>query len=717
MDLILNIFTEIIAVFNESAIYILFGFLIAALLHFLMTPDFVTKFLGGKNSKSVIRASLLGIPLPLCSCSVVPAAISMRKQGASKGSTLSFLISTPETGVDSISLTYALMDPIMTFFRPLSALITAICAGLLANAIDRKDDDSPLPKTLVQSCQSSKTDCCTTPPAETGKKRGLWEKAKALYQYAYVDLLQDIVAWLLISIVLAGIVAALIPDSFFEEVLGNGFLSMLVMLVVGIPLYQCASSSTPLAAALILKGLNPGAALVFLLAGPATNIGTVMLVGKILGKKMMVVYLATISCVSLALGGLLNLIYFGLAINPLVTMGSASELIPEPIKIFGSILLIILILLPWCGLSTQETRLRMETLVRDTFGVSWTFREQSFQKLCRIVGLSKKCLPVLVILGYLFSGVYVVQPGQQAMVQRFGKVIQKEIPPGLYYHWPYPVEQVILNPVDWVRRVKIGYRLSEGWEFAEKFSVVNIESENLTGDENIVNLSFTVQYIVNDLFAYQYSVDNQDLLIRNLAESIMREVVSSKEIEWVLTKGRGSLEAEVQQRLQQLLDGYQAGAGITRVLIRRDHAPDKVHRYFRDVASSVEDRSKRINQAWGNRNQTLAQARGKAAQTIEDAKAYRIEKINRALGEGERFTLRLNSAEKAPEITRTRLYLETMEKSLAPVKKFIKPPKGSTKSLELWYQTSQTSSTQTSQSEEHKADKSTTGNSGFPWTQ
>ncbi len=331
---------EIIYFFNESAIYILFGFFVAGLLKIALPTEKVFKYLGKKETKSVVRASLLGIPIPLCSCAVLPTAMSLRKQGASKGATLSFLISTPETGVDSISITYALIDPLMTVFRPVAALVTAMTAGVAANFVDKKKPSVPV-AVITQETTCGCNDACGENKDSENHKRG---KIRELFHYAFVDLLDDIMVWLIIGIIIAAFITVLLPENFFESYIGSGPLSMIVMLLVGIPIYMCAASSTPVAAALIMKGLNPGAALVFLLAGPATNIGTTAAVGKFLGKKMMAVYLGTIAVVSIFLGVILNAVYAALNISPYAIVGQASEVLPPSLKAAGSIILLFLII-------------------------------------------------------------------------------------------------------------------------------------------------------------------------------------------------------------------------------------------------------------------------------------------------------------------------------------------------------------------------------------
>jgi uncharacterized membrane protein YraQ (UPF0718 family) len=209
---LINIIKEIIYIYNEAAIYIIVGFFVAGLLKVTIPSEKIFRHLGKKNIGSVLKASIFGIPLPLCSCAVLPAAVSLKKQGASKGATLSFLISTPETGIDSISITYALIDPIMTIFRPLSAFITAITAGLFANNFAGKTEEKE--ETKEDGRPDNETSCTCEVPE--GRQRG---KLHNLLHYAFVDLLNDIVFWLIIGIIIAGIISALVPDNFFEKYL------------------------------------------------------------------------------------------------------------------------------------------------------------------------------------------------------------------------------------------------------------------------------------------------------------------------------------------------------------------------------------------------------------------------------------------------------------------------------------------------------------------
>lgn len=421
-------------IFVEAAPYLIFGFGIAGLLNILVPDQKIVDYLGTSAGKirSVINASLAGLPLPLCSCGVIPAAMSIRKRGANRGATLSFLISTPQTGVDSIAITYALLDPLMTVFRPLATLTTAILAGLANNLLIGEEPEKKVSKKQEKSgkkaeviavsalvgvsaagskCSSPSCGCSISETPETGKteysspntmpskamplglktgsgegtrpltlspamymseyapenntsscgcghcsheknesspegriKRPVKEKFLEGLKYAFIELPGDISKWMLIGILLAGIISYAIPGALIQEYLGGGLGSMLIMLVVGIPLYICATASTPLAASLVAKGMSPGTAFVFLLAGPATNAATITMVARFLGKRSAALYLGVISLCALGAGILLDWLYFKLGISATATLGSAGELLPENIKFGFAVILLPLML-------------------------------------------------------------------------------------------------------------------------------------------------------------------------------------------------------------------------------------------------------------------------------------------------------------------------------------------------------------------------------------
>jgi len=294
-------------------------------LHVLFPESIIRRHLGHNSFLSVLKSTIFGIPLPLCSCGVVPMAASLKNSEASKGATISFLISTPQIGADSFMITYSLMVWVFALFRIVASLITALAAGSMVNILGRKDPD--------QAAEAL---------PNGNQENSYGSRLKTIASYVEYDLLGSIAKALLTGMIIAGIITALIPDGFFERYLGNNVLSMLLMLVVGIPLYVCAAAATPIAASLIMKVISPGAALVFLLTGPATSAITIATVLKVLGKKATIVYLLAIALVSLVLGYLLNIltVYFGFQ-NIMVLNNQG--MLPAWLKISGSVILAIMI--------------------------------------------------------------------------------------------------------------------------------------------------------------------------------------------------------------------------------------------------------------------------------------------------------------------------------------------------------------------------------------
>ncbi|MDD4013995.1 MAG: SO_0444 family Cu/Zn efflux transporter [Candidatus Omnitrophica bacterium] len=300
MEIIFGIVRESWTLLVRMAPYLLLGFGAAGVLHAFVDTAKITRHLGERSFTAVIKASLVGIPLPLCSCGVLPLAMSLKKEGASKGAVISFLISTPTTGVDSILATYSLLGWFFAAYRVLASFFTGVLAGVLANVF--------LGDEAVGVLEPPKCKMCGSGIGGEKHSHSLLPKLKAAFEYAFVELIRDTGKWLIIGVLAGGAIAYFIPESFISTYMGSGLRSMLIMLAVGIPMYVCASASIPIAAVLMMKGLSPGAAFVFLLAGPATNAAGMALIGGQLGKKALAVYLFSITLCSLGFGYIMDLI-------------------------------------------------------------------------------------------------------------------------------------------------------------------------------------------------------------------------------------------------------------------------------------------------------------------------------------------------------------------------------------------------------------------------
>lgn len=278
---------SLINMLAEMAPYLLLGFLIAGVLYAFVPGQFYRNHLSRPGAWAVIKAALVGVPLPLCSCGVLPTAVSLRRNGASRGASTSFLIATPQTGVDSIAATYSLLGPAFAIIRPVAALVTAFVGGMLVNREDKACDTGCV----------SEVDTIDAPASDS-----FVGKIKDALRYGFVEMIQNIGKWLIIGLVIAAAITVFIPDGFFTFFADYPLLSMIAVVIVAVPMYVCSTGSIPIALSLMLKGLSPGAAFVLLMAGPAANFASIIIVGKSLGKKVAAIYLATIVMGAIAIG-------------------------------------------------------------------------------------------------------------------------------------------------------------------------------------------------------------------------------------------------------------------------------------------------------------------------------------------------------------------------------------------------------------------------------
>lgn len=371
-----------IELFLDSAPWLLLGLILAGVLNSFVPMSWMQKQLGGNGTKPIFKAALFGAPLPLCSCGVIPAAVGLRRAGASKSATTSFLVSTPETGIDSISVSYAMLGPFMAVVRPVAAISSAIVAGLL---VGRDQEETPKseshdaitssccssseakPKVEKQSCCSSsetkpkveKQSCCSTTGEAAkesidsccGEEKTQEEKSNLSFtqklfsglKFSSTNLIKDISVWLMVGLFFAALIQTYLPASFLEK-WGSGLFAMLIMVIISIPMYICATASTPIAAALLLSGISPGAVLVFMMAGPATNIATLGVVYKELGARSLTGYLTGVLGGALFFGWLTDYLVesFGFNVTPLV--GMEHQLLPEALTYLSAFVLAALML-------------------------------------------------------------------------------------------------------------------------------------------------------------------------------------------------------------------------------------------------------------------------------------------------------------------------------------------------------------------------------------
>lgn len=371
----------------EASPWLVLGLVIGGLIKSLIPTSFLQKHLSGSGFVSIVKAAIFGAPLPLCSCGVIPAALGLRRAGASKPATVSFLVSTPETGIDSVTISYALLGPFMAVVRPIAAIASAITAGLL---VGRSEDNEPVSETMSDAeigccststskeakkeascCSSSKpetveTSCCSTEPVvehshdasdsccsssshkehnenQASKSKNFIQTVWKDIVDSFEDLLRDVLYWLVIGLIFAALVKTFVPMTFLAE-WGSGLPAMLIMLVIGIPMYVCATASTPLAAGLLLAGVSPGVAMVFLMAGPATNISTLGIIGKELGRRSLIAYLTGVSVVALITGYVVDYLVGLWNIDVQTQIAHSQDIVPSFIA-WASLLILVAVVI------------------------------------------------------------------------------------------------------------------------------------------------------------------------------------------------------------------------------------------------------------------------------------------------------------------------------------------------------------------------------------
>ncbi len=287
---------SLLSIVNEMSPYILLGFFIAGLLHAFVKPEMMARHLSGNGIKPVLKAAMFGIPLPLCSCGVLPTSVSLRRQGASKGATTSFLIATPQTGVDSIAATYSLLGLPFAILRPVAALFGALLGGLSVSKFDASNNN------IANDCYTAQ---CKIPVQEAQNKSFHSKMGEAI-RYGFVDMVASVGKWLIIGLIIAAIITVALPDELFLGLSRYPILAMLLMVIIAVPMYVCATGSIPIALSLICKGLTPGVGFVLLMAGPAANFASVMILNRNLGKRTTFIYVMSV---------IVTAIFFGIVID------------------------------------------------------------------------------------------------------------------------------------------------------------------------------------------------------------------------------------------------------------------------------------------------------------------------------------------------------------------------------------------------------------------
>ena len=686
--------------FVESSLYILGGFAIAGLLHVWVPETFIRRVLGHGRIGSIFTAALLGIPLPLCSCSVLPTAIAMRRMGASRGATVSYLISEPETGPDSIAITYGLMGPLIAVYRPAAALAAAMIAGLLvewrggpdvaAAGGKRSDGES--------TCEE---DGCHDPGErdhehlhdhahgqDHGHDHG-HDHAPALdaapsvpfvrrahdwrgwvrgaLRYGFVDLLDDLSHWLLLGLVIGALVTAFVPATAIGAYLGQGLLPLVAMALIGVPIYICAAASTPIAAALVLKGLSPGAALVLLLTGPATNLGSIAVLVRQLGRRVVAIYLVVVVVVSIAAGAALDALYAALGTRPEIRFGGEPGWLPAWV---------------WSGAAVLLAALLARSILRAPLPGEFRAIGRSFEHVVGVRVTRARVTRSVAAVGaaaWLSTSVTVVEPGERGVRLTLGRP-SAELAPGLHVGLPAPLARTVVVPTHASRVVELTAAPAAG----RPARSVAGDRYFLTGDRDLIEVDARVEYRSGDAARFALAVIDPEALVRATARAVLIDEIGRTRIDDLYTSERAAVERRVAARLGGELDRLGAGVTIDRVAVQHVRAPERVIDAFRDIASAREDAATAVEVARGERDAALSRARGDAATLAAESAAARFAEVARAGAEGYTFALQAAALGDWRMLAERRMWLETAEVALAGKTKIVREGGAGPSALDVW---------------------------------
>lgn len=699
-------------ILTESSPYLIIGFGLAGIFHVLLSrwTGLADKLRKGKV-RSVLWAALVGVPLDLCSCSVLPVAMALRRRGARPGAVYSFVISVPEVDMVSILQTNALMGPVMAVVRPVAALITALVTGILANILERWTDrlalsapaggtDAPDDATcacgpdadIVRAIEGETTPgdhAChhvhphqTTPAQGTGLPdqpgpSGWRASARSAMRFGFVEFFDDLIVPLLIGVVLGGLIAVYLPSVGLDRFTGGSWIALAGMLLIAIPMYVCATASTPMALGMIAGGVSPGAALVFLLAGPATNLAGILVLGREMGKRSVALYLLCIFALSFAAGAGLD-------------AAIAREWISFPIPDFSqaadqsgwwkSAAAVVFIIMSLA--SFWRTSLLTRMVGKFSRITKWPVSVTAVRRTA-VCGAAA---------AYVLSGVFTVNPGQRALILRFGRVTDADLGPGLYMHWPWPLGDRRVIATDQVRRVEMGYRTNapEMVGIDPTQDPYRDEAWMVTANEDIIDIRWTVQYRVGStleaLRRFAFDVPDPDQIVRLAADAAIRETVALHGIDTLLIQDRERIESHVRDEiLQPLLDAWKTGIDILAVKLVDVHAPSPVHPAFRDVASAAERKMSLIELARDAESITVKRAEASAIEMVENAQGRALEIIHRAQGDAALFKARRDAFTALPRVARFEAYLNMMDGVLPRLKKYVSLLPSADVHFHLWW--------------------------------
>ena len=722
---------------------LLLGLFLAGLIHVLISREAILRWLKDDSLKSVGASAAIGVPMPLCSCSVVPVVAEMRKKGASRSSCMSFLITAPETGADSILVTQAFFGFVPAVMRPVISFVTAVVCGIFCIGLIRDDAGKAVPSEGGEPQDHDHhhhhdhdhdhdhshsplipgADDCYVKPSHIkammfdwfrkladgySRRRGtLWVKpdfyrenydaaqsdesdlppgalrnapdfktiVKHIFRYGFVDVADDILFALLVGVALGGLLYLAIPTDLMSNEYAR-WISYPVMVLVGVPLYICASASTPIAAALVAKGFSPGAALIFLMTGPATNTGTIAIIVNQFGARFASVYVAGVIAVTVVIGILIDLLLLFAGLSLSVNLEASDSPALMIIQWGGAFGLIALIVWRFRAGALKSGYADMMSNLRpfsDPWKQAWR-RVTGGRPLVGMVHprtpLGRAFLGVLVV-AFLGSGFKVVPPDSVGYARLFGKVVERDLPPGLHYMVPRPFGRI------------------DAWPVKEVKSLTNAQPfEYLAGDLNLLAMTLNVQYRVNDAYVYHYLTQEPESIIMQAVRDQLRGYVAIHSLDDLLN----ILRAPIEQDVTELFAEPAARGGppvleaidLVAVSLTSLNPVAESMNAFREISSSQEDRERYATNAQRYMAMLVPRAFGNAAYEREQAEGEAYRRTVGAAAEADAIVLISRAVNEAPQVLRNMLWREKLETALAEKHKVIVPNQQSLEKIALW---------------------------------
>ncbi|RLB59284.1 MAG: hypothetical protein DRI34_02320 [Deltaproteobacteria bacterium] len=669
--------------------YMILGFGLAGMVQELFSRYRLARFFGGSPTWQAAKGVLAGAPLPVCSCGVVPVSLALSRAAVPRPALMSFLIATPETGLVSILLSLALLGPLFAWLRPLVAIVTAFLAGCLIAFWDRRyrDDRPATPPTPREDDSHS---------SSAGRS---WSSfLRRSLRIGFVEILDDVSFWLVAGIVISAALGTLLPPHALLHL--NPWLALGLALLAGLPLYMCAVASTPIALALLAKGLAPGAALVFLLVGPATNIGTISLLYKFFGKRFVLVYLAVVSVCALAAGAVLNLLAVPVSLPGLAVTASGGGFSWFSWMLAGLLLLLLLVSLWRTGLATGLGEL-FSHLDQLTLGAATPCGLALLRAGRALLAWFRVSLPrrlaqaaLLLVLVLLGQSIFLRVPvGHQAFVERFGRIVSGPLAAGLHLKLPWPLERGHVRPSRRLQQLQVGFHVSRASTPAGnpplEIPVGSLDTHHsnatvLTADELLVEIPFTVRFRIRDPRRYHFQFSQARQLLQSLAEEAVRESARATSFSAIVSRGRAEFAASCNRRLQSSLRQLDLGIELLGIVLVDSHPQADTADAFRAVSDALEDRATRIELARARRIEMISGARGQAAGMLAEAHRKKATTLAEARGRALSFAGLRQAYRLTPRLTRLRLRLEAAARALTEASKWILPEQVGTPDLWFW---------------------------------